>query len=140
MPPGFGDLTDAQPQCAVDGGHKTIAKRAAADLQCKANRSLIGTVAGLQIPDPFAQACQRRQHVLKHGYVEDEVGNQPLQSVIFFFELSHMFEFRRGNAVVFLAPGIKRGSGDTQLTADVQHGRAQFSLLQGEGNLLFGES
>lgn len=35
---------------------------------------------------------------------------------------------------------IKRGVGDAQLAADFRHGRAQFSLLQGKDNLLFGES
>lgn len=60
MHPGVGDLTDAQPQCAVVGGHRTIAKRAATDPQRKTNLSLTRTVASLQIPAPFAQACQRQ--------------------------------------------------------------------------------
>jgi hypothetical protein len=29
-----------------------------------------------------------------------------------------VFEFRRGNSAILLAPGIKRGTGDTQLAAD----------------------
>ncbi len=59
MNPGFGDLTDAQPQCAVVGGYRTIAKRAATEPQRKTDLSLTDTVAGLQIPDQFAQARQR---------------------------------------------------------------------------------
>ena len=35
---------------------------------------------------------------------------------------------------------IERGIGNTQLTADLRHGRPRFSLLQGKNNLLFGES
>jgi len=51
-----------------------------------------------------------------------------------------MFEFRRGNPAVLVAPSIKRGFGDAQFAADFRHGRAQFGLLQGKDNLLFGES
>ncbi len=47
MHPGFGDLTDTQPQCAVGGSHRTIAKRPAADPQRKADLPLAGAVTGL---------------------------------------------------------------------------------------------
>lgn len=58
--PGFGDPTNAQLQCAAIDGHRTIAKRTAADPQSKTDLPLAGPVAGLQVLDPFTQACQRQ--------------------------------------------------------------------------------
>ena len=80
------------------------------------------------------------QHILKHRLVEAQIGNQPLLPQIFLFQLPHVFEFRRGNSAVLLAPGVKRGIGDTQFAADIRHGRTQLSLLQSKDNLLLGES
>jgi hypothetical protein len=51
-----------------------------------------------------------------------------------------MFEFRRRDSAVLLAPRVKSGIKDTQLTADIRHGRPQFGLLESKDNLLFGES
>ena len=80
------------------------------------------------------------QHVLKYGLIEAKVSNQPLQPQILLFQLPHMFELRRGNSAVLLAPRIKSGIRDTQLTADIRHGRPQLGLLESKDNLLFGES
>lgn len=76
---------------------------------------------------------------LEHRLVEAQIGNQPLQPQICLFHLPHVFEFRRENSTIFLTPRIKRGIEDTQFAADIRHGRTQLSLLQGKGNLLFGE-
>ncbi|KZR00856.1 hypothetical protein A3N54_20955 [Klebsiella aerogenes] len=70
------------------------------------------------------------QHILQHGLVEAQIGNQLLQPEILFLELPRVFQLRRRNPALFLAPCIERGIGNALLTADLRHGRPQFSLLQ----------
>ena len=106
-----------------------------------------------QVPDPFAQTLQSQfffasiscsmalsrlrsaTHACRHscvssflpahphGLIEAQTGNQLLQSEILFLKLPHVFQLRRRNPPVFLAPCIERGIGNTQLTADFRHGR-----------------
>ena len=80
------------------------------------------------------------QHILQHGLVEAQIGNQLLQPEILFLKLPHVLQLRGRNATVFLAPRIERGIGNTQLATDVRHRRPQFSLFQGKNDLFFGES
>lgn len=76
----------------------------------------------------------------EHGLVETLISNQLLQAKIFLFQLPHVFQFSRRSSAVLFAPDIKRGVGDAQPAADLWHGHAQFSLLQGKDYPLFGES
>ncbi|MDZ5911179.1 hypothetical protein U4L99_24695, partial [Klebsiella pneumoniae] len=48
------------------------------------------------------------QHILQHGLVEAQIGNQFLQPEILFLRLPHVFQLRRINPAVFLAVTFRR--------------------------------
>jgi len=80
------------------------------------------------------------QHILQHGLVGAQIGNQLIQPEILFLRLSHVLQLRGGNPAVFLAPRTECGIGAPQLATDLRYRCTQFSLPEGKDNLFFSES
>lgn len=60
MHEGFSDLTDTQAQSAVTGHYRAITERTAVSPQHKTDLLFADPITCLQLPNPFAQPCQRQ--------------------------------------------------------------------------------
>ena len=71
---------------------------------------------GVRALDCFSQSL--RQHVL----IEREIGDEPFQSTVFFFQLPEPPQFAHPQMGVLLLPGVERGVTHPELPAEVADG------------------
>ena len=72
--------------------------------------------------------------------VEREVRDEPFEPAIFFLHLPEPPQFAHAQMGVFSLPGIEGGVTDPELPAEVANRGPTLGLLDGIGDLLFGES
>lgn len=72
--------------------------------------------------------------------VEREVGHEARQPVVLLLELPQAPHLVRPEMRELLLPDVERGLAHAQLAADIRDGGAALGLLEGVGDLFFGES
>jgi hypothetical protein len=76
------------------------------------------------------------QHILQHGLIQTQIGNQLLQPAILLLELFHLTGLIRLHPDVLLLPSIERLFTDSNLADYLRHRHAQLCLLQNSHYLL----
>lgn len=71
--------------------------------------------------------------------VEREIGHQPFQPTVLFFELLETAQITHPQVVVLLLPWIEGLLGDSELATEVADRGAGLGLPEGIDDLLFGE-
>ena len=72
-------------------------------------------------------------------FVEREVGHEPFQPAVFFFDLPQAAEFAHAEVRVLLLPGIDGGVTHPELSAQIADGGAGVGLSDGVDDLLLRE-
>jgi len=72
------------------------------------------------------------QSILKHGFVQRQISNQPLQLRVLVFQLLEPPDLGNTHPRVDLLPAIERRLRDTHLSANLANRRASFRLPQGK--------
>jgi hypothetical protein len=70
---------------------------------------------------------------------EQKIGHDPFEFLIFVPERSHFAQLAQGDAIVLVAPTVKRGLRDAQFTANLDGGRSILDLPERPHDLLFTE-
>lgn len=70
------------------------------------------------------------KNVLKHGLVQAEIRNQPLQLSVLLLKLTQALDLRGHQTGVSLPPVVERRFRNPGLATDLANSRAFFSLLQ----------
>ncbi len=71
------------------------------------------------VPDGVRALDYFSQRLRQHVFVEREIGDQPFQPVVFFFELSEPAQFAHTEVRVLFLPHIEGRFTDAQLSADI---------------------
>jgi hypothetical protein len=73
---------------------------------------------------------------LQHGLVLPQIGHQPLELGVLFFQLLQLADLHRPHPGELLLPPVECRLGHAQLAADLRHRCAALGLAQGESDLL----
>ncbi len=71
--------------------------------------------------------------------VEREVGDEPFQPAVFFFELTESAQLAHAQVGLLLSPGIKGGVADAELAAEIPDRGAGLGLVNRVDDLFFRE-